>query len=53
MTRDRRRRSTSFSTANWATTIISVFAASAVPRVDVDIPAASTPYALSPDSNCP
>ena len=53
ITRDRFCRSTNFSTANCATTIIAVFAASAVPSEDVEIPAASTPYAASPDSNCP
>ncbi len=53
MTRDRLRRSTNRSTANCATTITSVFAASAVPSAEVEIPAASTPYALRPDSNCP
>lgn len=53
MTRLRRRRSTSRSTANCATTITAVFAASATPSVDGDIPDTSTANADSPDSNCP
>ncbi len=53
ITRDRRRFSTSFSTTNCATTIAPVLAASAKPRVDGEIPAASVPNAARPDSNCP
>src|SRR5690606_22581843 len=43
ITRDRLRRSTKRSTANCAITITRVFAASAVPSADVEMPAASTP----------
>lgn len=53
MTRLRRRRSTSRSTTNCATTMTAVLAASAKPRVEGAIPAASVPYAARPDSNCP
>lgn len=43
MTRLRLRRSTSLSTTNCATTMTAVLAASATPRVDGSMPAASVP----------
>ena len=49
----RRRRSTSLSTTNCASTIAAVFAASATPSIAGDTWATSTANADSPDSNCP
>ena len=53
ITRLRRRRSTSRSTTNCATTMTAVFAASATPSVDGRMWLTSVANAGSPDSNCP